>query len=530
MTNPTTYQPPVNKLLTLGKQQCDYITELGLGSQHVPYLMKMAVDNELLGADSNSTEFWAAIHAWRALGQLRVEDAVALLLPLFDLEDNDAVAEEMPKVYGRIGEKAIPQLQAYLGELEHNFLERTTAINSLEEIANQYPNTRNTVVAALTQQLQAFNQNSAELNGFLISSLVNLQAKESASLIKHTFEASLVAVDVAGSWDDVRESLGISDNYELEFQPDVVEVVELSTPVINIQVPIPGVEEVSQATTPSISESDRESSTVESTQVAATDAIADDESHQVNPTVESTQVAATDAIADDESEVTTPSISDRESSTVESTQVAATDAIADDESEVTTPSISDRESLTVESTQVATTDAIADDESHQESPTVESTQVATTDGTEVVEIGEVSEVTALSPENPGVESIPEVSIVEETAIENKAVVEAGSENTKESALNVVTPEQIVEDLIEIEVNPQVSIAVENVVYRPTSQHENDSDSENENLIESQEKSSSVGITPASRTPIEENKGFGAVTTTKGKSKASKKKKPNFSDL
>ena len=466
MTNPTTYQPPVNKLLSLGKQQCDYITELGLGSQHVPYLMKMAVDNELLGADSNSTEFWAAIHAWRALGQLRVEDAVALLLPLFDLEDNDAVAEEMPKVYGRIGEKAIPQLQAYLGELEHNFLERTTAINSLEEIANQYPNTRNTVVAALTQQLQAFNQNSAELNGFLISSLVNLQAKESASFMKHTFEASLVAVDVAGSWDDVRESLGISDNDELEFQPDVVEVVELITPVINIQVPIPGVEEVSQATTPSISESDRESSTVESTQVAATDAIADDESHQVNPTVESTQVA--------------------------------------------------------------TTDAIADDESHQESPTVESTQVAATDGTEVVEIGEVSEVTALSPENPGVESIPEVSIVEETAIENKAVVEAGSENTQESALNVVTPEQIVEDLIEIEVNPQVSIAVENVVDRPTSQHE--SDSENENLIESQEKSSSVGITPASRTAKEENKGFGAVTTTKGKSKASKKKKPNFSDL
>jgi hypothetical protein len=225
MTNPTTYQAPVNKLLTLGKQQCDYITELGLGSQHVPDLMKMAIDNELLGADSNSTEFWATIHAWRALGQLRVEDAITLLLPLFDLEENDAVAEEMPKVYGKIGEKAIPQLQAYLSERSHGLLERTTAINSLEEIANQYPNTHNQVVATLTEQLKAFNQNSTELNGFIVSSLVNLQAKESASLIKYVFDANLVAEDITGSWDDVREILSISDDNELEeFQPEVFEV------------------------------------------------------------------------------------------------------------------------------------------------------------------------------------------------------------------------------------------------------------------------------------------------------------------
>jgi Protein of unknown function (DUF1186) len=242
MTNRTTYQPPVNKLLTLGKQQCDYITELGLGLQHVPDLMKMAVDNELLGADSNSTEFWAAIHAWRALGQLRVEDAIALLLPLFDLEDKDAVAEEMPKVYGTIGEKAIPQLQAYLGERSHGLLKRTTAINSLEEIANQYPNTRNNVVVTLANELKAFNQNSAELNGFIISSLINLQAKESASLIKYTFDAGLVAEDIAGSWNDVRESLGIDDNNDLEeFQPETVEVtVE----------PVEEVEVVEEATTP----------------------------------------------------------------------------------------------------------------------------------------------------------------------------------------------------------------------------------------------------------------------------------------
>ncbi len=296
MTNPTTYQPPVNKLLTLGKQQCDYITELGLGSQHVPELMKMAVDNELLGADSNSTQFWAAIHAWRALGQLRVEDAIAVLLPLFDLEDNDAVAEEMPKVYGTIGEKAIPQLQTYLGERSHGLLNRTTAINSLEEIANQYPNTRNEIVAVFTGQLKQFNQNSAELNGFIVSSLVNLQAKESASLIKYTFDTSLVAEDIVGSWDDVRESLGISDDNQLEeFQPEASQKFEVV---------------VEEATTPSLElhqddnytvESVEEVITADNIQVVETEIVKEVttpfvELHQDNSTIESAGEVACDDV------------------------------------------------------------------------------------------------------------------------------------------------------------------------------------------------------------------------------------------
>ena len=49
---------------------------LGLRMEHVPDLIRMTLDDELHGADSDSREVWAPLHAWRALGQLRAESAI----------------------------------------------------------------------------------------------------------------------------------------------------------------------------------------------------------------------------------------------------------------------------------------------------------------------------------------------------------------------------------------------------------------------------------------------------------------------
>ncbi len=496
MTNRTTYQPPVNKLLTLGKQQCDYITELGLGLQHVPDLMKMAVDNELLGADSNSTEFWAAIHAWRALGQLKAEDAIPHLLSLFDLEDNDAVAEEMPKVYGTIGEQAIPQLQAYLGERSHGLLKRTTAINCLEEIANQYPDTRNNIIVTLTQQLKAFNQNSPELNGFIVSSLVNLQAKESASLIKHMFDASLVAEDIAGSWDDVRESWGISDDKDLEeFQPEALrEVVEVAVE------PVEEVEIVEEATTPSLElhQDNVAVEPVEEAEIVEEATVPSVELHQDNVAVEPVEEVVT----------------------ADNTQVPEVEVVE----EATTPSV----------------------ELYQDNVAVEPVEeVVTADDTQVVEAEIVEEATTTSVElhqdnsmvEPGGELVTddelvEVEVIEDTTTQMQEVVEAGSENIEESTLSDIVAEAelilddvtLMVDVTPIEASVEESISVDDVAKVTTN-----SRIDNENDIETLEKPTSDGVTSIA-TAKEQNKGFGGASTKKEKSKGSKKKKPNFTDL
>jgi PBS lyase HEAT-like repeat-containing protein len=138
------YQPPVGRLLTYGESDRirlddwpDY-RELGIGPEHVPDLIQMATDEALNEADAESTEVWAPLHAWRALGQLRAVEAVEPLLELFDrLEDDDWVHEELPVVFGLIGPAALPALAAYLADLLHTDSSRISASRSIEEIGKK---------------------------------------------------------------------------------------------------------------------------------------------------------------------------------------------------------------------------------------------------------------------------------------------------------------------------------------------------------------------------------------------------------
>ncbi|BAZ69292.1 hypothetical protein NIES4106_40630 [Fischerella sp. NIES-4106] len=218
MKNRTIYQPPVEKLLTLSDyhkitNEYNYIAELGLDTEHIPELIRMAVDKRLNGVNSGSLEVWGQIHAWRALGQLRAEVAIEPLMQLFhELEDSDWVNEEMPKAYGMFGEIAIPRLQAYLADESHGIFPRITAIHCLEEICKQHPHARQKCITVITQQLKLFAQNPQELNGFLVASLIELQAVESATIIKSAFVGQSVPDEITGSWDDVCKILGINSD------------------------------------------------------------------------------------------------------------------------------------------------------------------------------------------------------------------------------------------------------------------------------------------------------------------------------
>jgi len=128
----------VDNLLTFGEcspspEWPDYLA-LGLGPEHVPDLIRMATDEELNQAASDSLEVWAPVHAWRALGQLRAEAAIEPLLSLFrriDENEDDWVDGQLPDVYGMIGPAAIPALTAYLADTSHGLSARISAASSL---------------------------------------------------------------------------------------------------------------------------------------------------------------------------------------------------------------------------------------------------------------------------------------------------------------------------------------------------------------------------------------------------------------
>ncbi len=218
----SSYGPPVDQLLTYGEERSysseswpNYL-ELGLGAEQIPDLIRMATDDALNWADSDSLEVWAPIHAWRALGQLRAEAAVEPLLTLFEsLDDSDWVTEELPEVFAMIGPAALPALAAYIADVSHDVEARISAIPSVEKIGTRWPEARSASVALLMEQLERFAENEPEVNGFLVLGLVELHA-EAASLIERAFAARRVDLAIMGDWVDAQVELGLLSAEEAE--------------------------------------------------------------------------------------------------------------------------------------------------------------------------------------------------------------------------------------------------------------------------------------------------------------------------
>jgi hypothetical protein len=218
----TSYQPPVDKLLAYGESNLmtpdewpDY-RELGIGPEHIPDLIRMATDEELNEADSESREVWAPIHAWRALGQLRAVEAVEPLLGLFDrLEYDDWVNEELPDVFGMIGPAALPVLAEYIADLSHNDSSRISAIAGIENIGKRWPDAKGESITLLEERLKRFEENEPDVNGFIVEALVELGARETAPVIERAFDEGYVDPIVMGDWDDVQVELGLKSAEEV---------------------------------------------------------------------------------------------------------------------------------------------------------------------------------------------------------------------------------------------------------------------------------------------------------------------------
>lgn len=212
---PQTYTHPVDQLLPMGeapahKHPWPNYLDLGLTAAHIPDLIRMAKDYNLNWSPGDRPEVFAPLHAWRALGQLRAEEAIEPLLELFhELEDSDWAGEELPVVYSLIGPAAISSLKGYLQDASHSLYPRTTAISALGKIGNAHPASREVCISVLVQQLERFHEQDEELNAFLVGGLVDLKAVEATSVMARAFEADKVEPSIQGDWEDVQIELGL---------------------------------------------------------------------------------------------------------------------------------------------------------------------------------------------------------------------------------------------------------------------------------------------------------------------------------
>jgi len=217
----TDYPPPVDKLLTLGDPRnmigWPDCAASGLGPEHIPDLIRMALDEELHWADSESLQVWSPIHAWHAIGQLRAESAVEPLLGLLhriDDDQDDWVGEEIPEVMGMIGPAAIPALAAYVADSSRGLWARVAASASLTEIGQRHPASRADCVATLTRLLEQYQDHDETVNAELVAGLIELHAVESAPVMERAFAARRVDNSVSGDWEDVQIEMGLRQTRE----------------------------------------------------------------------------------------------------------------------------------------------------------------------------------------------------------------------------------------------------------------------------------------------------------------------------
>jgi hypothetical protein len=160
----------------------------------------------------DSKEEWAPVHAWRALGQLKVEEAIEPLVGLLDLIDeldDDFTGIDLPKVIARQGLAALPALASYLGDASNGPWGRALASDTIELLGRNFPEHRDACVRVLTEQLQKYTENDRTLNALLICSLADLHAVEHAALMESAFAANSVDYSVSGDWEEVQISLGL---------------------------------------------------------------------------------------------------------------------------------------------------------------------------------------------------------------------------------------------------------------------------------------------------------------------------------
>jgi hypothetical protein len=207
METKTTFQEPVVKLMEIGRPGpgpwLDY-REYGITSENIPELIRLAGDIDLSLDEDKDEKTWGPVHAWRALGQLRAEEAMDVLVDLIEkMSEDDWIVDDLPSVFARIGPSALSALAGYLANPERNYHTRATASKSIARIGAEYPEMREQCVQIISAQLEKYRENNPTLNAFLIVDLITLCAKETLPLIRMAYDDGGIDEGII-RWADVR--------------------------------------------------------------------------------------------------------------------------------------------------------------------------------------------------------------------------------------------------------------------------------------------------------------------------------------
>lgn len=203
-------------LLNWQKQEGHYVATCRATPDDVPGLIEMVLkwndpDDETEWDDDNEERGLLPVTAWRTLGDLKAEAAIQPLIELLrELQQGDDWAsEELPEVFGKIGEASIQSLSQVAKDRSYHRFNREIAVRSLQRVAHYHTDTHARIVVCLAELLAQAASEEIQFNTTVLVALVELQAVEAAEAIERAFAGDLVDTGWYGPWEEVRRILGV---------------------------------------------------------------------------------------------------------------------------------------------------------------------------------------------------------------------------------------------------------------------------------------------------------------------------------
>lgn len=218
----TTYQCRAGALLEAGEpgsESREKVAALKLDQQDIPDLIQIATDPDLNGARTGDAFSWGPIHAWRELGRLQAEEAIEPLMELFQASADsydDWLLTDIPMAIGMIGPKGLAALASlskavYDSEDELGY-GNECAVTGFAQVGLACPELRGQCVQHLRDLLNEAEKNTRDVNGYVVSALIDLGAKEAIPDIRKAYAANRVEDMIAGDIDEVEEAMEEPDD------------------------------------------------------------------------------------------------------------------------------------------------------------------------------------------------------------------------------------------------------------------------------------------------------------------------------
>ena len=212
------YSANVDNLLSYGaidfqkrwsKEVQEGYLRLGFTPDDIPALLQLALDEKLFWGEEEPL-YSAPYHAWRILGLLKAEQAISPLLNEFQQVDpEDWFSEEIPNVLALIGEKAILPMLAYLVDENIDEDAKLGITGVFSQIAQNEPEFKAQCQEILVSCLKQITTQESTLAGFLVSALLDLDAREEIEIIREAFQHGYIDIDVVGDIEQVEIELGL---------------------------------------------------------------------------------------------------------------------------------------------------------------------------------------------------------------------------------------------------------------------------------------------------------------------------------